>query len=72
MKMTDRIKRNRQTLSPRLRTAPANTQGNTLHRLRHPDDKQTHQARNFITPSRAGGCRQVSDMEREQRFGRSY
>ena len=49
-----RLGRTLQTLSPRLRTAPANTQGNTLHPLRHPDDKQTHQARNFITPSRGG------------------
>ncbi len=39
-------------LATRLRTTPTNPQRNTLHRLRHPHDQQTHQARNFITPSR--------------------
>ncbi len=41
-----------QTTRQRLRTTPKKPQRNPLHRIRYPHDQQTHQARNFITPSR--------------------
>ena len=48
-----RMGRTLQTPSQRLRTPANYPQRHTLHRIRHPHDKQTCQTRNFITCSRA-------------------